>query len=210
VSEFLSSKWAKRVVFSLCLVPFLLLVLECLTSNLGINPVETLQHTTGDWALRFLILTLCITPLRKLCHLPELIRFRRMLGLNAFFYVCLHFLNYLGPDQSFGLGGMLEDIAKRPYLTVGFAAFVLLIPLALTSTAGSIRRFGGKRWSQLHKLVYLVAILGVLHYDWLVKSNKTKPFTYGTILFNLLLWRIDDSWKRNSKQAAGEAPLAGA
>ncbi len=210
MSKFLFSKWAKRVVFLLCLVPFLLLVLESLTGNLGINPVETLQHTTGDWTLWFLILTLCITPLRKLCHLPELIRFRRMLGLNAFFYVCLHFLTYLGPDRGFGLGGMLEDIAKRRYITVGFAAFVLLIPLALTSTAGSIRRLGGKRWSQLHKLVYLVAILGVIHYDWLVKSNKTKPFTYGTILFILLLWRIDDSWKRNSKQAAGEAPPAGA
>jgi methionine sulfoxide reductase heme-binding subunit len=207
---FLSSKWTKRVVLFACLVPFLLLVLQSFSGNLGINPVETLQHTTGDWALRFLILTLCITPLRKLCHLPELIRFRRMLGLNAFFYVCLHFLTYFGPDQSFLLGGMLEDIAKRPYLTVGFVAFVLLIPLALTSTAGSIRRLGGKRWSQLHKLVYLVAILGVLHYDWLVKSNKTKPFTYGTILFILLLCRIGASWKWQSKKATGEAPLAGA
>ena len=123
---FLSSKWTKRVVFFLCLVPFLLLVLQSVTGNLGINPVETLQHTTGDWTLRFLILTLCITPMRKIFHLPELIRFRRMLGLNAFFYVCLHFLTYLGPDQSFGLGGMFEDVAKRAYITVGFAALVLL------------------------------------------------------------------------------------
>lgn len=205
---FISSKWTKRVVFSLCLVPFLLLVLQSVTGNLGINPVETLQHTTGDWALRFLILTLCITPMRKIFHLPELIRFRRMLGLNAFFYVCLHFLTYLGPDQSFGLGGMLEDVAKRAYITVGFAAFVLLVPLALTSTAGSIRRLGGKRWSQLHTLIYVVAVLGVIHYDWLVKSNKIKPFTYGTILFVLLVWRIGASWKSQSKKATGEAPLA--
>jgi methionine sulfoxide reductase heme-binding subunit len=205
---FLSSKWTKRVFFSLCLVPFLLLVLQSVTGNLGINPVETLQHTTGDWALRFLILTLCITPMRKIFHLPELIRFRRMLGLNAFFYTCLHFLTYLGPDQSFGLGGMLEDVAKRAYITVGFAAFVLLVPLAFTSTAGSIRRLGGKRWSQLHRLIYVVAVLGVIHYDWLVKSNKTKPFTYGTILFVLLVWRIGASWKWQSKKATGEAPLA--
>jgi methionine sulfoxide reductase heme-binding subunit len=143
VSAFLSSKWTKRVICFLCLIPFLLLVLEALTGNLGINPVETLQHTTGDWTLRFLVLTLCITPLRKASHLPELVRFRRMLGLNAFLYVCLHFLSYLGPDQGFRLGGMVEDVAKRPYITVGFAAFALLIPLALTSTAGSIRRLGG-------------------------------------------------------------------
>jgi len=205
---FLSSKWTKRVVFFLCLVPFLLLVLQSVTGNLGINPVETLQHTTGDWTLRFLILTLCITPMRKIFHLPELIRFRRMLGLNAFFYVCLHFLTYLGPDQSFGLGGMFEDVAKRAYITVGFAALVLLVPLALTSTAGWVRRLGGKRWSQLHRLIYVVAVLGVIHYDWSVKSNKIKPFTYGTILLVLLVWRIGASWKRQSKKAKGEAPLA--
>lgn len=197
---FLSSKWTKRVFFFLCLVPFLLLVLQSVTGNLGINPVETLQHTTGDWTLRFLILTLCITPMRKIFHLPELIRFRRMLGLNAFFYTCLHFLTYLGPDQSFGLGGMLEDVAKRAYITVGFAALVLLVPLAFTSTAGSIRRLGGKRWSQLHRLIYVIAVLGVIHYDWSVKSNKIKPFTYGTILFVLLVWRIGASWKWQSKK----------
>lgn len=201
---FLSSKWTKRLVYFLCFIPFLLLLFEAITDNLGINPVETLQHTTGDWTLRFLILTLCITPLRKACHLPELVRFRRTLGLSAFFYVSLHFLSYLGPDQGFRLGGMVEDVAKRPYITVGFAAFVLLVPLALTSTAAWIRRLGGRRWSQLHRLVYLVTILGVIHYDWLVKSNKTRPFTYAAVLFVLLLWRIVDSWKR----ATGGAPVA--
>jgi DMSO/TMAO reductase YedYZ heme-binding membrane subunit len=192
---FLSSKWTKRVVLFACLVPFLLLVLQSFSGNLGINPVETLQHTTGDWALRFLILTLCITPLRKLCHLPELIRFRRMLGLNAFFYVCLHFLTYFGPDQSFLLGGMLEDIAKRPYLTVGFVAFVLLIPLALTSTAGSIRRLWGKT---------LVA----------ASQAGLSCRDFGSASLRLAGEIEQDqavhSWKWQSKKATGEAPLAGA
>jgi len=144
---FLSSKWTKRVVFFLCLVPFLLLVLQSVTGNLGINPVETLQHTTGDWTLRFLILTLCITPMRKIFHLPEPIRFRRMLGLNAFFYVCLHFLTYLGPDQSFGLGGMFEDVAKRAYITVGFAALVLYRSFHLAACSSGVMSSGstGKR-----------------------------------------------------------------
>lgn len=210
MSEFLSSKWAKRALFVICLAPFASLVWGALTGDLGINPVETLQHTTGDWTLRFLILTLCITPLRKVGRLPELIRFRRMLGLFAFFYVCLHFLTYLGPDQGFGFGGMLEDVVKRPYITVGFAAFVLLIPLAITSTAPWIRRLGGKRWAQLHRLVYVVAILGVIHYDWLVKSNKTRPLLYGMALCILLLWRIAHSWKQRPKQRVTESPIAGA
>jgi len=161
----LSSNWTKRGLFLLCFVPFLRLAVGLLTGNLGINPVETLQHSTGDWTLRFLILTLCITPLRKLLHLPELIRFRRMLGLYAFFYVCLHLLTYLGPDQSFSLAGMWVDVAKRPFITVGFLAFVLLIPLAMTSTAGWIRKSGGKRWARLHRIAYLAAILGVIHYE---------------------------------------------
>jgi Ferric reductase like transmembrane component len=138
----LSRRWTKLGLFLVCLVPFLKLAVGLVTGNLGINPVETLQHSTGDWTLRFLILTLCITPFRKLLHLPELIRFRRMLGLYAFFYVCLHLLTYLGPDQSFSLAGMWLDVAKRPFITVGFLAFVLLIPLAVTSTAGWIRKTG--------------------------------------------------------------------
>jgi len=202
----LSSKWTKLAVFLLCLVPFLLLAVNSLTENLGINPVETLQHSTGDWTLRFLILTLCITPFRKLLRLAELIRFRRMFGLYAFFYLCLHFLTYLGPDQSFSLTGMWLDVAKRPFITVGFAAFVLLIPLALTSTAWWIRRLGGKWWAQLHRLVYIAAILGVVHYDWSVKSDKIKPLTYGAILLILLLWRLFDSLKRRPRPASVFAP----
>ena len=142
VRKFLASKWAKVFVFLLSLVPILSLVWRGFRGDLTANPVEFLQHQTGDWTLRFLIFTLCITPFRKLLNLPELIRFRRMLGLFAFFYVCLHFVTYLGPDQSFNVAGMLKDVAKRPFVTVGFAAFVLLIPMAITSTAGWIRRLG--------------------------------------------------------------------
>jgi sulfoxide reductase heme-binding subunit YedZ len=194
------------VVLFACLVPLVLLAIDALTGKLGINPVETLQHSTGDWTLRFLVLSLCVTPLRKLLYLPELIRFRRPLGLYAFFYACLHFLTYLGPDQSFRLTGMWQDIAKRPYITVGFAAFVLLIPLAATSTAGSIRQLGGKRWTQLHRLVYAAVILGVLHYDWLVKSNKMRPLAYGVIVFVLLRWRLADFARRRLSPTPSAVP----
>src|ERR1700719_238554 len=125
--------------------------------------------------MRFLVFTLAITPLRKLLHLPELIRFRRMLGLFAFFYACLHFFTYLGPDQSFNVAGMLKDVAKRRFIAVGFLAFLLLIPLAITSTQGWIRRLGGRRWQALHRSIYVIGILGVVHYYWLVKSDVRKP-----------------------------------
>ena len=199
----LANKWTKVPVFLLCLVPLGILVWRALTANLGANPVEFIQHATGDWTLRFLVLTLCITPFRKLLKLPDLIRFRRMLGLFAFFYACLHFLTYLGPDQSFDLAAMWKDVAKRPFITMGFAAFVLLIPLALTSTAGWIRRLGGRRWQMLHRLVYISAICGVIHYYWLVKSAVLRPLTYAAIVIILLLWRLAD-WliRRNSTIAA--------
>jgi methionine sulfoxide reductase heme-binding subunit len=194
VPSLLSNKWIKVPVFLLCLVPFILLVIRLLTSNLGPNPVETLQHATGDWTLRFLVFTLCVSPLRKLLKLPELIRFRRMLGLFAFFYACLHFLTYLGPDQNFSLAAMWKDVFKRPFITMGFAAFVLLIPLALTSTAASIRRLGGRRWQMLHRLIYVSAICGVIHYYWMVKSAVIRPLTYAAIVAVLLLWRLGD-WR---------------
>ena len=197
----LVSKWTKVAVFLICLIPFADLLWRFITGNLGINPVETLQHGTGDWTLRFLIFTLCITPLRKLLKLPDLIRFRRMLGLFAFFYVCLHFLTYLGPDQSFDLAGMWKDVAKRPYITVGFTAFVLLIPLAITSTTGWIRRLGGKRWQMLHRLIYFAAVCGVIHYYWLVKSDVRKPLFYGTLVAILLLWRLGDWFFKRRSQA---------
>ena len=197
----LSSKWTKAAAFLLCLVPLGVLVWRLVTNNLGANPVEFIQHATGDWTLRFLIFTLCITPFRKLFKLPDLIRFRRMLGLFAFFYVCLHFLTYLGPDQSFDLSGMWKDVAKRPFITVGFAAFVSLIPLAITSTAGWIRRIGGKRWQLLHRLIYFAAVCGVVHYYWLVKSDVRKPLFYGALVGILLLWRLGDWFFKRRSQA---------
>jgi sulfoxide reductase heme-binding subunit YedZ len=200
VRRILTSKWTKAVVFLLCLVPFFELLDRALHNRLGANPVEFLQHATGDWILRFLIFTLAITPLRKLLNQPDLIRFRRMLGLFAFFYACLHFLTYIGPDQSFDFSAMLKDVAKRRYIAVGFTAFVLLIPLAITSTTGWIRRLGGKRWQMLHRAIYVSAVLGVIHYYWLVKSDVRKPLFYGALVAILLLWRLG-SWisKRRSQ-----------
>ena len=184
------------MVFLLCLSPLAFLGLRAYHGKLTANPVEFVQHFTGDWTLRFLLITLAITPLRKLLNLPDLIRFRRMLGLFAFFYVCLHFLTYIGPDQAFDLGGMWKDVAKRPFITVGFTGFVLLIPLALTSTKGWIRRLGGKRWQALHRLIYVAGVCGVIHYYWQVKSDHRLPLLYGAILGVLLLYRLGASlWK---------------
>jgi len=186
----LNSKWSKPVVFLICLVPLAALGWRALHGELTANPIEFITHATGYWTLRFLIITLCVTPFRKILHLPELIRFRRMLGLFAFFYACLHFTTYIWLDKFFDLSEMWKDIAKRKYITVGFTAFLLLIPLAITSTAGWIRRLGGKRWQQLHRLIYFSAALGVIHYYWLVKSAIIRPLTYGAIVAVLLLWRL--------------------
>ena len=189
----LNSRWSKPAVFLLCLVPLGLLGWRALHGGLTANPIEFITHATGDWTLRFLVITLCVTPLRKILGLPELIRFRRMLGLFAIFYACLHFTTYIWLDKFFDLSEVWKDVAKRKYITVGFTAFVLLIPLALTSTAGMIRRLGGKRWQMLHRLIYVSAALGVVHYYWLVKSAVIKPLTYGAIVAVLLLWRLLDS-----------------
>lgn len=201
----LTNKWTKVFVFLLCMIPIGQMTYNSFTGNLTANPVEYFQHTTGDWTLRFLVFTLCITPLRKLLKLPDLIRFRRMLGLFAFTYVCLHFLTYLGPDQAFNFSGMLKDVAKRPFVTVGFTAFVLLIPLALTSTAGWIRRLGGRRWQMLHRLIYVAAVCGVIHYYWLVKSAVLRPLTYAAIVAVLLLWRFVDWFRRRGRTVAAAA-----
>jgi sulfoxide reductase heme-binding subunit YedZ len=201
VRKFLAGKWAKVFLFLLSCAPLLVLIWRGFHNDLTANAVEFLQHQTGDWTLRFLIFTLCITPFRKVLNVPELIRFRRILGLFAFFYVSLHFLTYLGPDQSFNLAGMLKDVVKRPFITVGFAAFVLLIPLAITSTAGWVRRLGGKRWQAIHRSIYLCAILGVIHYYWLVKSDVRKPLFYGFLVGILLLWRFTE-WLIKRRAAA--------
>jgi len=205
VHRLLSSKWTKVVVFLFSLAPFGALVWRILHNQLGANPVEFLQRATGDWTLRFLVFTLAITPFRKLFKLPELIRFRRMLGLFAFFYVSLHFLTYLGPDQSFSLSAMWKDVAKRPFITVGFTGLLLLIPLAITSTAGWIRRLGGRRWQLLHRGIYFAAVCGVIHFYWLVKSDIRKPVFYGVLVAILLLWRVGDWLLKRNRQAPVKA-----
>ncbi|MBZ5627403.1 MAG: sulfoxide reductase heme-binding subunit YedZ [Acidobacteriia bacterium] len=156
---------------------------------LGANPIEVITHSTGDWTLIFLMLTLGITPLRKLTGQHWLIRFRRMTGLFAFFYASLHFTTYIFLDKFFDVNEMLKDIAKRKFITVGFTAFVLLIPLAVTSTQGMIRRLG-KRWQMLHRLIYISATAGVVHYWWLVKADVRKPQYYALALTLLLGYRL--------------------
>ena len=188
--QILKAKWAKPILFLGGLAPFGFLVIRTYNGQLGANPVEFLQHFTGDWTLRFLLITLAVTPLRKILNFPDLIRFRRMLGLFAFTYVCLHFFTYIGPDQSFDLVAMWKDVAKRPFITVGFFGFVLLIPLAITSTKGWIRRLGGKNWRALHRLIYVTALCSVVHYYWLVKSDHRRPLLYAVILALLLLYRL--------------------
>lgn len=180
---------AKAVLFLLGLLPFLALVWGIFHDALGANPVEHITHETGDWALRFLLVTLSITPLRRVSGWLTLVHLRRMLGLYAFFYASLHFLAWLWLDQDFAWGLLLEDVLKRPYITVGFTAFVLLIPLALTSNRYAIRRLG-KRWKTLHQLVYPIVLLGVLHYLWLVKADLLEPLIYGLILVLLLIARV--------------------
>ncbi len=202
LARILTNKWSKVAVFSSALSPLAYLGWRAYRGELTANPVEFIQHFTGDWTLRFLLITLAVTPLRKLMNLPDLIRFRRMLGLFAFFFACLHFLTYIGPDQAFDLRGMWKDVGKRRYITVGFLGFLLLIPLALTSTKGWIRRLGGKRWQSLHRLIYLIAFCGVIHYYWLVKSDHRLPLLYGAILAVLLLYRLVASlWKARSPAA---------
>ena len=200
--KFLATKWAKVAVFALASWPFLFIVWRTVRQDLTANPVEFYQHQTGDWTLRFLIFTLCITPFRKLLNLPDLIRFRRMLGLFAFAYVCCHFLTYLVLDQSFDFAAIWKDIAKRPFITVGFLGFLLLLPLAITSTAGWIRRLGGKRWQTLHRAIYFAAVCGVIHYYWKVKSDVRMPLFYGALVAILLLWRLGD-WFFKRRSAAG-------
>jgi methionine sulfoxide reductase heme-binding subunit len=190
MNSVLSSKWTKAPVFVLCLVPLAWLVWRGLHGELTANPIEFITHVTGDWTLRFLIITLAITPLRKILRLPQLIRFRRMLGLFAFFYGCLHFSTWVGLDKFFDFVEMWKDVQKRRFITVGFAGFLLLIPLAITSTAGWIRRLGGRRWQLLHRGIYFSAVAGVIHYYWLVKSDIRKPLQYALMVGLLLAWRL--------------------
>ncbi|MGD8566485.1 MAG: protein-methionine-sulfoxide reductase heme-binding subunit MsrQ [Gammaproteobacteria bacterium] len=186
-------RFIKPVVFVICLLPLALLIWDAFNDGLGANPVEAITHRTGDWTLRFLLLTLSVTPLRLVFGWKKLIRFRRMLGLFAFFYVCLHFLTYLVFDHFFDFGEIAKDIVKRPYITVGFSAFVMLIPLAVTSTNKMMKRLG-KNWKRLHQLVYVAAVCGILHYLWLVKADILQPMIYAVIL--LLLFAVRAWYQR--------------
>lgn len=183
-------RWLKAAAFLLCLAPLAIEVWLGFHDGLGANPLEHITHATGDWTIRFLVVTLSITPLRKLLHAPALIRFRRMFGLYAFFYGLLHFATYLWFDKAFEWPEIVKDIGKRPFITVGFLGLVCMLPLAVTSTAGWIRRMGGKRWQLLHRLVYVSACAGVVHYYWLVKSDVRRPLRYGAIVGGLLLFRL--------------------
>jgi sulfoxide reductase heme-binding subunit YedZ len=185
----LSKRWIKIPVFLLALVPVALLVRGMLTGNLGVNPAETVQLQTGRWALKFLLTSLAITPVRRLTGWNTVIQYRRMLGLFAFFYATLHFASYIVLDQYFALDAMMADIVKRPFITVGFTAFVLMAPLALTSTKGWIRRLG-RRWQLLHRLIYVSAICAVVHVAWKVKVFTGDPVIYAAVLTLLLGFRI--------------------
>jgi methionine sulfoxide reductase heme-binding subunit len=220
LNSFLTSKWTKALVFALCCVPFGDLLWDGFHNGLagfpdnmdfGANPIEFITHRTGDWTIRFIVITIAITPLRQILRQPQLIRFRRMLGLFAFFYACLHFATWIGLDKFFDWSEMRKDVLKRRFITVGFAAFVLLIPLAVTSTAGMIRRLGGKRWRALHRSIYVSAVLAVIHYYWLVKSDHRKPLMYAAFVAILLLWRLavwikDRGEHSPTKVASANAP----
>jgi len=196
----------KPIIFVVALVPLAFLIHRALNNDLGANPVETINRYTGDWVLRFLLVTLAVTPLRRLFGWNVLLRYRRMLGLFAFFYVCLHFLSYAWLDRYFAVADIIKDVAKRPYITVGFACFLMLIPLAATSTNAMIRRLGARRWQRLHRLVYLVGVGGIVHFLWLVKSDLREPLIYGAILAILLGFRLWDRARREPVAvAAGTA-----
>ena len=185
--------WLKPLLFLICLIPFGQLAYGAYIGDLGVNPIEFITRFTGSWALIILIASLAVTPLRRITGWNELIKFRRMLGLFAFFYALLHFSIYLVLDHFFDFPAIGKDILKRPYVTAGFIGFVVMIPLAITSTATMIRRLG-KRWQQLHRLVYVAAIAGVIHFYWLVKADISRPAQYGAVLALLLGYRLAVKW----------------
>ncbi len=184
-------RWvAKPAVFATLLMPALILVWDLAAGSLSVNPIEDMTHRTGRWGLILLLVTLAVTPLRRITGWSVLIRFRRMVGLFAFFYLLLHFSIYVVLDQFFSLRGIADDVVNRPYITVGFASFMLLVPLALTSTKGMVKRLGGKQWANLHRLVYVAAAGGIVHFVWLVKADYRDPTIYGIVLVLLLASRL--------------------
>lgn len=192
----------KIAIFASALVPLGRLTWRALHDGLGANPIEVITHSTGDWTLIFVLATLSITPLRRISRQYWLIGVRRMVGLFAFFYGTLHFLTYIWLDKFFDTHEIWKDIAKRPFITLGFSAFVLMIPLAATSTAWSIRRLGGRNWQRLHRLIYFTGTLGVIHYYWLVKADHRKPIEYAIVLSILLLYRVGVWVSERRKQPA--------
>lgn len=197
-------RYLKPALFIVSVVPLALLVHSAIADvdALGANPIETINRYLGDWALRFLLVTLAITPLRLLTGWHELARLRRMLGLYAFFYATLHVASYTVLDQQFNWDEILKDIVKRPFITVGFVSFVLLIPLAATSTNAMVRRLGGRRWRNLHRLVYAIGVGAVLHFFWMVKSDIREPLIYATVLALLLGYRV---WNARRRQLVAGA-----
>jgi methionine sulfoxide reductase heme-binding subunit len=199
-------RWLKPVVFAICLVPAAWVIWALysdftgVTRLLGANPITEAEHFTGKWTLRFLIVTLSVTPLRRLTGWNWLVRYRRMFGLFAFFYATLHLSMYIGVDMFFNFGDLVHDVVKHPYITIGMAGFLLLLPLAVTSTNNMVRRLGGARWRALHRLVYLVAVLGVIHFWWAVKKDITEPLIYALIFGILLGARL--IWTTGGRRAA--------
>ena len=193
----------KPLAFLICTIPFGQLLYRAYINDLGANPIDTITRFTGSWSLFILLASLAVTPLRRVTGWNQLVRYRRMLGLFAFFYAMLHFSTYMILDLYFDFTAIAKDILKRPYITVGFSALVLMIPLAATSTSGMIRRLG-KRWQQLHYLVYVIAILGVVHFYWLVKSDISRPAQYGAVLALLLSFRLYHRWSAMPRRR--EAP----
>jgi methionine sulfoxide reductase heme-binding subunit len=207
-ADILQRRVFKPLVFLLCLLPAAWLVAGLAgwpSASLGANPVEKIQDTLGIWGLRLLLVTLAVTPLRELGGWPRVLAFRRMLGLYAFFYIALHFLFYLFVDQAFDWRQLLADVAKRPYITAGFTAFLLLVPLAATSTRRAMRRLG-RRWQKLHRLVYVAAILGCVHFWWQVKADVREPLVYAAITALLLGWRLHRRHRRRAAQAEDSGP----
>jgi sulfoxide reductase heme-binding subunit YedZ len=198
-------RYFKPVIFLACLAPLASLAWRAFHAELGANPIEAITHSTGTCTLVFLLITLSVTPLRKLTRQYWLINLRRMFGLFSFFYGCLHLTTYVWLDKFFDVHEMLADIAKRRFITAGLAGFVLMIPLAVTSTKGWIRRLGGKRWQALHRLIYLSAAAGVVHYIWLVKADLRSPLRYAFVLLVLLTYRIVASIASRTKPGAGVA-----
>ena len=185
-------QWVKAIVFVAALLPLARLVAGFFLERLGANPIELITRSTGTWTLVFLLITLGVTPLRRISGWNWLLRLRRMLGLFAFFYACLHFTTYIWLDQFFDWTAIGKDLLKRRFIWIGFSAFVLLIPLAVTSNNAAIRWMGSRAWQRLHKLIYAIAICGVIHYWWLVKKDVTQPQIYAAVLAALLGYRI---WK---------------